>query len=297
MIDFSGEWKRAQLTRRPPKDAEHWSKKSARYDSKDVKNLYAEEFLRRAEIHPGESVFDMGCGTGSLAVPLALSGHQVWAADFSEGMLSKLSENMVMRQASSITPLLMSWEDDWETFGITENMVDIAIASRSIAVDDLEAALNKLTWVARRRCCISIPTGTSPTIDPSLLRQIDVPVSPTHDFVYAFGILAQQGLEPTVDYIHSTRKDTFNTHEEALEDFSRMIDLSNPSMPAPERAAAIERLSQWLAAHIVNNPDAGKPNKKGLPEGRLCLDQLRIVSWAFIAWNVPKAQENDKGLA
>ena len=285
MIDFNEEWKRIQLTRTPPKDAAHWTKKSARYDAKDAKNAYAEAFLKLAGIHPGETVLDMGCGTGALAVPLALAGHEVYAADFSEGMLDKLSENMAVRDAQSITPILMSWEDDWDAQGFTENTVDVAFASRSIAVADLEAALDKLTRVARRRCCITLTTGTSPTVDPNILHAIDVPLSPTRDFVYAFGILAQKGFEPTVDYIHSTRKDTFDTQAEALEDFSRMIDISNPSMPHEEREAAVSRLNDWLSNHIVDNPDAGKPDKKGLPEGLLCLDILRIVSWAFIAWD------------
>ncbi len=285
MIDFNEEWKRAQLLRAPLKDAAHWTKKSARYDSRDAKNAYAEAFLELANVESGETVFDMGCGTGILAVPLALAGHEVYAADFSEGMLGKLSENMAANGTRSITPIHMSWEDDWEACGIVEGMVDVAFASRSIAVADLEAALGKLTAVARRRCCITLTTGTSPTVDPNILRAIQVPVSPTRDFVYAFGILAQQGFEPTVDYIHSTRKDTFDTQAEALEDFSRMIDLSCPSLSGEERKAAIRRLDAWLSEHIVDNPDAGKPDKKGLPEGLLCLDMLRTVSWAFIAWD------------
>ncbi len=285
MIDFNEEWKRIQLTRAPLKDSAHWTKKSARYDSKDAKNAYAEAFLALANVQPGESVFDMGCGTGALAVPLAKQGHEVYAADFSDGMLEKLAENMRVNNVDSISPIRMSWEDDWQAFGIEEGMADVAIASRSIAVADLKAALDKLTRVARRRCCITLTTGTSPSVDPRILRAIDVPVSPTRDFLYAFGILAQKGFEPTVEYIHSTRKDTFDTQAEALADFARMIDLSNPCMEPEKREAAIERLDAWLGAHIVDNPDAGKPDKKGVPEGLLCLDVLRIVSWAFIAWD------------
>lgn len=285
MIDFNEEWRLLHLTRAPLKDSAHWTKKSARYDSKDKRNLYAEAFLKLANVQPGETVFDMGCGTGALAVPLAKAGHEVYAADFSDGMLAKLAENMEQNGVDSITPIKMSWEDDWSTHGIEDGMVDVAIASRSIAVADLEGALGKLTRVARRRCCITLTTGTSPNVDPRLLRAIDVPVSPTRDYLYAFGILAQQGFDATVDYIHSTRKDTFDTQAEALEDFTRMIDASNPSMSPLEREAAVARLDAWLAEHIVENPDAGKPDKKGIPEGLLCLDVLRVVSWAFIAWD------------
>lgn len=285
MIDFEHEWECIQATRPKPNDACGWNKRSARYDNKDAKNAYAEDFVRLAGIMPGESVFDMGCGTGTLDILLARQGCRVTAADFSDGMLGKLAENVVMHRAQGIEAMKMSWEDDWSSFGIEDGMADVAIASRSMAVARLDEAIDKLTRVARRKCCITMTTGTAPYVDSRILSAIGVPAASTKDYLYAFGILAQRGFEPTVDYIHSTRKDTFDSHAEALEDFSRMIDRCGVALDEAERQAAYERLSLWLEDHIVGNPDAGKPDKKGIPEKALCLDVLRVVSWAFISWD------------
>lgn len=115
-------------TRPKPTDAQGWNKRSARYDNKDAKNTYAEEFIKKAGILPGESVFDMGCGTGIIDVLLAKQGHSVLAADFSDGMLEKLSENARMHDVH-IDAIKMSWEDDWSHFGLADNMLDVAIAS------------------------------------------------------------------------------------------------------------------------------------------------------------------------
>lgn len=349
MLDFDAEWKRLQAERSKPDDIARWNKRSARYDTKDARNLYAEEFLALARIKPGETVFDMGCGTGALAMPLAASGHRVIAADFSDGMLEKLHENMGLRgvtklgleafdeqtpyeeaasengateaakaslarkmatsgnpasttsatppapvaapatSTSGVAPVLMSWEDDWSAYGLRENMVDVAFASRSIAVADLRPALAKLSRIARRRCCVTMATGTSPRVDPAILEAIDVPVSPSRDFVYAFGLLAQAGFEPEVRYIHSPRKDTFTSPEDALEDFSAMIAIGSPALSAAEAEAARSRLRAWLDAHLVDNPEAGKPDKKGLPQGALTLDRVRIIPWAFISWDAKAA--------
>lgn len=285
MIDFEKEWELVQQTRPKPNDAHGWNRRSARYDNKDAKNAYAEDFLAHAGIFDGESVFDMGCGTGMLAVMLAKRGCEVHAADFSDGMLAKLAENARMHDIDGIHAFKMSWEDDWSEFGIEDNMVDVAIASRSVAVPRLDEALDKLTRIARRKCCITMTTGTAPYVDSRILAAIGVPAASTKDYLYAFGILAQKGFEPRVDYIYSTRKDTFDSHAEALDDFSRMIDRCGSPLTDSERAAACKRLSAWLERHIVENPDAGKPDKKGMPEGLLCLDVLRVVSWAFISWN------------
>lgn len=284
MLDFEKEWEFIQQTRPKPTDAQGWNKRSARYDNKDAKNAYAEEFIKKAGILPGESVFDMGCGTGTIDVLLAKQGHSVLAADFSDGMLEKLSENARMHDVH-IDAIKMSWEDDWSDFGLADNMVDVAIASRSMAVPRLDEALDKLTRIARRRCCITMTTGTAPYVDSRILSAIGVPVSSTKDYLYAFGILAQKGFEPRVDHIYSTRKDTFDSREEALCDFSRMIERCGTPLSDEEKAIAKDRLSQWLAEHIVENPDAGKPDKKGLPEGILCLDVLRVISWACITWD------------
>ncbi len=290
MLDFDAAWKELQAIRRRPDNSLQWSKRAPRYDSTDAKNLYAEEFLRRADVRDGESVFDMGCGTGMLAVVLAEQGHDVIAADFSEGMLGKFAENMAHRGIAdeSIRRILMSWEDDWTAFGLQPDMVDVAFASRSISVADLRDALTKLTRIARRRACITMTTGVSPRVDPAVLHACDIPVAASRDYLYAFGLLAQAGFEPTVSYIRSERKDTFPSVESAREDFFAMIDSGAPELSGSELEAAQERMSAWLDEHLIDNPDAGKPDKKGLPQGKLTLDMTRIVSWAFIAWDTKK---------
>ena len=154
VIDFDTAWRHLQQTTKAPDDCQRWNKKAARYDSRDAKNLYAEAFVELAGVQPGETIFDMGCGTGTLAAEMATRGHKVIVGDFSSGMLAKLRENMALRDIKvaesldaltpgSVFPLRMSWEDDWSQFGLHENMADIAFASRSIAVADLRRDVYK----------------------------------------------------------------------------------------------------------------------------------------------------------
>ena len=35
---------------------------------------------------------------------------------------------------------------------------------------------------------------------------------------------------------------------------------------------------------MIENPHAGEPGSKGVPQGRYMLDHVRKVRWAFIAW-------------
>lgn len=284
-VDWNDEWKKLQQFRHHRDDASFWDKRSATFTTKDAPNPYVERFLELACLMPGETVFDMGCGTGALAIPLAERGHKVVAADFSQGMLDRLREEMESHQVSSVFPKLMSWDEPWEPHGVREGMVDVCFASRSIAVDDMRDALLRLDRVARRRVCVTLSTGDSPRSDAKILRDVGITESGCSDCWYAVNILVQAGIMPEVSYIKSIRKDTFDSHQEAYETFVRMVDAPRPGVTEDMREEARGRLHDWLRLHTVPNPEAGKPDRKGVPQGAFCLDEPRVLTWAFIAWN------------
>ena len=284
--DWNEEWKALQKVRRHADDAAFWDKRSATFTTKDAPNLYVEKFLEYAEIRPGETVFDMGCGTGALAVPLGEAGHKVVAADFSQGMLDQMQARLDAAGVRTVFPKLMSWEDDWPAFGVHEGMTDVAIASRSIATADLRDALLRLTEVARRRVCITLATGSSPRVDERILAAVGLPSVLGRDYLYAFNILANEGIKAEVRYIDSTRDDTFATPEDAYEKLIAMIDDSAAvRASAEEREPARANLREWLAANLVPNETAGAPDRKGVPQLAWRLAEPRTVTWAFLAWN------------
>lgn len=284
--DWNEEWKGIQKMRRHADDAAFWDKRSATFTTKDAPNLYVEKFLEYADIRPDETVFDMGCGTGALAVPLGEAGHKVVAADFSQGMLDQMQARLNAADVRTVFPKLMSWEDDWPAFGVREGMTDVAVASRSIATADLRDALLRLTEVARRRVCITLATGSSPRVDEHILAAVGMPAVLGRDYLYAFNILANEGIKAEVRYIDSTRDDTFANPEDAYEKLVAMID--DPSAVRAsdeEREQARANLRKWLAANLVPNETAGAPDRKGAPQLAWRLAEPRTVTWAFLAWN------------
>lgn len=284
--DWNAEWKELQKARRHADDATYWDKRSATFGTKDAPNPYVERFLELARILPGETVFDMGCGTGALSVPLGKRGHKVVAADFSQGMLGQLQEALDREGVRTVFPKQMSWADDWPSLGVRPGMVDVALASRSVATADLRDSLLRLTDVARRRVCVTLATGSSPRTDERILNAMGLSSVLGRDYLYAFNILANEGLRPEVSYIDSERTDTFDSLDDAYDAFARMADDAvGATVGAEERAEAFGRLRCWLEENLVPNERAGQPDKKGLPEKSLRLREPRTVTWAFIAWN------------
>ncbi len=290
--DFDAEWRSLQKVRGSHRSAEAWDRRATTYSSVDSPESYVKDFLELVSILPGESVLDMGCGTGALSLPLAAAGHKVIAADFSVGMLGVLADEHGRRQAGDIVFKQMSWADDWTACGVAPGCVDVCIASRSMSVDSLEDALLKLDRTARRRACVTISTGLSPRADARILNAIGLGDARAFDHVYAFNILSKHGIVPEVAYIKCPRKDTFDSFECAYGELARMIDDCAAFVASEVLTAARARLGKWLEDQIVPNEDCGKADERGRREGPLRLRLPREVVWAFVAWD--SAEERAK---
>lgn len=283
---WNEEWKRLQALRRKQDSNEFWNKRAKDFDRPDRVSPYVEEFMRRAALDAGDTVLDMGCGTGSIAIPLARAGHNVIAADFSDGMLSELNRRIATAQVHTVTPLHMAWEDNWKATGVKEKSVDVVLASRSLAVLDLESALDKMSVTARKKCVATMTCGYSPRMDSRILEICGLENKYGRDYQYAWNILVNKGYSPECSFINSARKDTFNSFAEAHTDFGRMIDDVAHLHSVQQIEDAYRRLDAWLEAELVENEQAGQLDEKGYPQGALRLREARIVPWAFLSWQV-----------
>lgn len=273
--DWNEEWKHLQTARQHADSSEVWDKKAKSFPVKHGSQQgYVSSFLQLAGIRAGETVLDMGCGTGALATPLALDGHRVIACDFSQGMLNVMLADQEALGVTGVETHVMSWQDDWDAHGVGEGCADVALASRSIATYNLEEALMKLHRAARRRACITLPCGPSPKSDPALLAAAGFDNRVGIDFLYAFNILAQLGIAPEVAYIPNTRLEVFGSFQDALDAFSDIVaGAVEGTATADEMAAIPERLTPWLRENLVTD------------ERGWHLKTERRVTWAFIAWN------------
>lgn len=285
--DWGEEWRELAERRRPAPDEAHWDERSIDYPRSADRSPYVNEFIEGLHLEPNDTVFDMGCGNGALAIPLALDGHEVIAADFSQGMLRALAEESSELGGLPIERIHMSWTDDWEAHGVKPDMTDVAIASRSICTDDLADSLKRLDTVARKRCAITLPVGTSPRTDRRVLCELGMPVERGTAYEYAFLILASMGRLPEISYIESRKPNVFADEEDAIAAIERMVEDAARDLDCESDATGyLAKVPSWTRAHLVANPEAGQPDRKGKPQGAVMLDTPRKVTWAYIAWNV-----------
>lgn len=284
--DWGAQWMREQAEYHPDDNVAYWDNRAPRFGTKRGISDYVLSFIEKLALEPGDSVFDMGCGNGALALPLAKAGHRVIARDFSGGMLAALAEEIAAQGVSGIDFAQMSWEDDWQACGVGERIVDVAFASRSIITSDLRASLEKLSKVARKRACVTVSTNASPHVSADILRSLGAKAIKERDSMYTFAILVQMGFHPEVSYIMSRRCDAYEDVEDARAAIERMIMSAEPYMSIDDARACRENLPAWLEENLVPNERAGQLNSHNEIEGPLRLRVPREVRWAFISWEV-----------
>ncbi|MBD3798967.1 class I SAM-dependent methyltransferase [Sulfuricurvum sp.] len=195
------------------KTSSDWDKKSSDMAQTTIDSPYVNDFISRMNIAGDEVVLDIGCGPGTLAIPLAKRVKEVIAIDFSEGMLDELKAYAVREGVTNIKTYHIGWEDDWSTFG----KVDIVIASRSMEVSDIELALSKMSAHASKACYLTYKVGGS-FVDMNILDFIGKKVKTKPDYWYIPIILYSHGYLPRIDYIETGRGSIrANTEDEFIE--------------------------------------------------------------------------------
>ena len=70
---------------------DYWNKRAATF-TRNATGDYERWLMELLALEAGEEVLDMGCATGTLAIPLAKAGHRVHGCDFAEAMLAVLDK-------------------------------------------------------------------------------------------------------------------------------------------------------------------------------------------------------------
>lgn len=217
-IDWNDLWREKNCVAGNDNSVEFWDAFAPRYRKK-IKgdNLYVEEFYRLAEIRPGETLFDMGCGSGTLAIPYAKKGHHVYAADFSQGMLDNLVSCAIEEGVEDlIHPIKLDWNEDWSLRDLPK--CDVAFSSRAMICENLTEALKKLESVAKRRCCIA--TWDNPAIgyDRHVANALGYERPGQASYFYVINELIDRDVFPELLFIKSPfRSSKYDSFEAGVE--------------------------------------------------------------------------------
>lgn len=270
-IDWNTAWYSAQLKgnfKPRYRGAAFWNRRAPAFAGRQKhKSDYPRQFLNILKPQPHWRVLDVGCGSGTLTIPLSDRVAAVTALDFSENMLALLEREAVRQQITNITTVLASWQDDWEDMGVGQH--DVVIASRSLISADLTSAIEKLNRFAKHRVCISAMVGDGP-FDRRIIEAAGRVHQPGPDYIYVLNLLHQMGIYADLSFtIHPVRR-TYENYEDALQQSLWMIE----DITFREQS----RLRSFFKNNLVRRND------------RWELPGMAPVRWAVISWNPPERE-------
>ena len=251
----------------------YWNKRAATF-TRDATVEYERWLLDLLALEDGDEVLDMGCATGTLAVPLARAGHRVHGCDFAEAMLAILDERAAAENLP-ITSHLLAWEDDWEEASLGHNSVDVAFASRSLMSGNVFSAVRKLDEAARSRAAVVVPDSLLPSRDPRLLTYLGRSARHPRVVREVTRALTSLGRIPVFATTRTFRPMRFSSFDEARSDLRRLAG------PKPFTAREQRLFDAYAAQHFVHEAPA---DPSEATEGHWVLDYPLPVTWVFIGW-------------
>ncbi len=211
-IDFAGLWReQSQRSSFGPRSSQDWDRRARQRFRRELNSDYSRAFLRRLDLSGVNTALDIGCGTGNLAIPLAKRLRRVHALDFSNAMLRELDNHRRREGLENIALHERSWFDSWRAVP----KVDLVLCSRAMGVEDLRAALDKMSRKARRRAYATIHSGGS-YLGNDVLALLDREIVPRPDYIYAVNILYQMGYRARVDFLRSSGGQGYASEDEFL---------------------------------------------------------------------------------
>ncbi|MCW4010370.1 MAG: class I SAM-dependent methyltransferase [Candidatus Bathyarchaeota archaeon] len=201
-----------------PGHLKRWEKDQANDYLKHSSEEYPKALNDLIRIRPEDSILDIGCGPGVLALPFSLISKSVTVVDISENMLKVLHENAAAKGITNIKSVNKCWLDTCVGADISQGY-DVVISSNSINLLgaqettvnnqprlewDLVAALKKMNQLGKR-IYLSFPLFIQNHL--SSLKHLGKKSNPWPDYVILHNILYQLGIRPNINILKFT-----NTH-------------------------------------------------------------------------------------
>ncbi|MDR3238075.1 MAG: methyltransferase domain-containing protein [Spirochaetia bacterium] len=239
----------------------YWDMRAPSFAKHADETGYAEAFINIIKPDKSMTVFDMGCGGGTLAIPMAGLVSEITAADFSEKMLNIVKSKSEQYGIKNIRALDLSWAGDWSGAGI--GVYDIAISSRSMSVDNISEAVTKLSSAASKRVYISTIVKDGP-LDRRIYEAVGRKVYPSVDYIYIYNILYQMGIHANVSFIKESDVKSYGSFSEALDSCRWMLQEMTPDEEA--------KLAAFMKEHLEER------------DGRWIKNYAQKYKWAVIWW-------------
>jgi SAM-dependent methyltransferase len=204
------------------------------------KDDYISRLLDRIEVKPDWTVLDIGCGPGTLAIPLAQKAKSVTALDISTKMLERLKTNAEKKGLDNIQYINADWKEAFDAGKPGHH--DVVVASRSLMSGDMQKALTYIVNIADKAAYLTFPVVHLP-LDLAVYQAIGRGHKKHPPYIYLLNMLYQMGVNANVEVLFSKVKVQFHSIDEAVADLQWRTDTFTPDEKIKVQHSLVQNLA------------------------------------------------------
>ena len=251
-IDWAQFW-REKLEAKKDRSKD-WNKRAPNFGKSAKKDDYHIKLLEKMDISKEDTILDLGCGEGSITIPLAKLAGSVTGVDSAYKMLEILNEKAQKEEIDNIRTI----EKDLTKITVDDvGKHDIVVASRSLnGVLNIKETIANIDEIADKYVYITLFGPNNWKLEKDFYLSINKEYFEFPSHRYFFNILVDMGIYPNVENLNIGKEREYESIEEAMESGKWRLDTLNDEEK--------EELHKYLE-DILERNDNGKlsnPNDK-----------------------------------
>ena len=218
-VDWTAFW----AERLDGKVNKNWDDAAPGFFKRTRKEDYQIALFDKLILDENDTVLDVGCGEGSVTIPLARQVKKVIGIDSSPKMLEYLEKRAEDNDVDNIETILKPIEEiTYDEIGD----VDVIVCSRSLnGIIPIDKVLFELNKIAKKYVFITIFGPENKKIEKDFDRELGIKTEDFPDYNYFFNILFNMGIYANVERFDLNNYREYSSIEEAMDNGKFRLDL------------------------------------------------------------------------
>ena len=241
-------WEEFWAERLENKVNKDWDKAAPGFYKRTRKDDYQDALFDKLILDENDSVLDVGCGEGSVTIPLAKRVKKVIGLDSSPKMLEYLEKRALDNKIDNIETILKPIEEiKYDEIGD----VDVVVCSRSLnGIIPIREVLMELDKIASKYVFITIFGPENKKIEKDFDKELGVKTEDFPDYNYFFNILFNMGIYANIERFDLNNYREYDSIEDAMDNGKFRLDLYSDD----EKAL----LKEYLERILTKDEKTGK---------------------------------------
>ena len=226
----------------------NWDDAASGFYKRTRKEDYQIALFDKLILDENDTVLDVGCGEGSVTIPIAKRVKKVIGIDSSPKMLEFLEKRALDNDINNIETILKPIEEiKYEEIGD----VDVVVCSRSLnGIIPIEEVLTELNKIAGKYVFITIFGPENKKIEKDFDKELGIKTEDFPDYNYFFNMLFNMGIYANIERFDLNNYREYDSIEEAMDNGKFRLDLYSDEEK--------EKLKEYLERILTYDEDLGK---------------------------------------